>query len=349
MSFRVLGFWVPYLVAVSGLCPAASAAQSQPAAASQPATQPAVIKIDLQVPGTDELGRYYLALPTGWDAQCPAPLVICLHGTNECADDFLKFWAGLDFRIPVVLAVPQSGGLGWADEDVPLIRAMLADLQRRGGFDEQRVLLAGFSAGGTMGMHLLYAEGLSATAVAALANYVPPNLDDDQIERHRGVPVFYAVGLADLNHERMRKGLGRLRGAGVNVHLCRPRIRHRLDATVAQAAVDWAFDRWAENVAERIAVARKEPDEGVACLLLEPLAESPEWFEPAQVQAAERLLKRIELPGRRQMRESRRLLHAGNRLDALDALRHIEADYGASRLGHEARKRRIELESAGRE
>ena len=77
------------------------------------------------------------------------------------------------------------------------------------------------------------------TAVAALANYGPPWITDEQVRARRHVPVFYAVGMADVNHERMREGIGRVRSAGGRVDLYRPTLGHVLDPTVAQAAVDW--------------------------------------------------------------------------------------------------------------
>ena len=53
--------------------------------------------------------------------------------------------------------------------NVATIRAMLTHLESHVSFDPQRVLLAGFSAGGAMSFYLLYVERFPTTAVVASA------------------------------------------------------------------------------------------------------------------------------------------------------------------------------------
>src|SRR5690606_3427787 len=143
-------------------------------------------------------------------------------------------------------------------------------------------------------MHLVYAEGLSFAGVAALANYVPPRLTEEQIRARRHVPVFYAVGIKDVNAGRMQIGLDLLRTCGANVDLYRPQIGHVLDSSVAQAALDWLMDRCDRRVTEIIQTARGAEDRAAAAIRLEGLIAQSAWHASAHVDASRRALAEIE-------------------------------------------------------
>ncbi len=286
-----------------------------------------------------------LKRPAGYAAGERPPLLVVLHGTDDTAQDMIDFWSARKARLPLLMAAPQGIGQGWRDEDVPAIRAMMADLRARFSFDESRVLLAGFSAGGAMTFHLLYTEKLPLTAAAALANYVPPRITDEQIHDRRDVPVFYAVGMTDVNQDLMREGIERLRLAGADVELYRPRIGHRLDPAVAQAAVDWLFDRCSRQVSAAIEKAAEGTNGAGACRKLENIVDQARWHEPAHVTAATEKLERVEADGRRKLADANRLIAEGKALDAFDTLVAVETNYGDARLGRQARSIRERLQA----
>jgi hypothetical protein len=240
---------------------------------------------------------------------------------------------------------PQGIGPGWRDDDLPAIRAMLDHLRETVPYDHERVMLAGFSAGGAMTFHLLYAEAIDVTAVAALANYVPPRITDEQIARRRNIPAFYAVGMTDVNHERMREGLGRLRSAGASVHRYRPRIGHVLDPDVGQEALDWLFEQCAHRVEEFIDDAVASTLKGRAAGTLERIIAQATWHEPDHLERARRVRDEIEMKGRAALAEAEHLIAANRRADAAETLRGIENDYTGCALGDESRRLRLELES----
>jgi hypothetical protein len=187
-------------------------------------------------------------------------------------------------------------------------------------------------------------EKLPVTAAAALANYVPPWLTDRQIREHRDVPMFYAVGMEDINHERMRDGLKRLRAAGARVDLDRPRIGHVLNAEVAQAALDWFFDRCSEKVEARL--KQIAADGAIADLpVAERVVEQRRWHEAGHVQEARRIVEQIEAPGRRRLAAAKEMVAAGKPIEAVEVLEQIENSFGDCGLAREARSVRMGIES----
>ncbi len=342
--------WLVCVVGVAALSVVSSGTVRAGEATTRPAggdgPSPARVgRVELAVEGREAPFHYWLQAPAGYGPSDRPTLLICLHGTDDSARDALDFWSGLTARLPMLVAAPQGIGPGWRDEDLPAIRAMLEHLRETVPYDRERVMLAGFSAGGAMTFHLLYAEGIEVTAAAALANYVPPRITDEQIAQRRGVPAFYAVGMADVNHERMREGLRRLRSAGASVELYRPRIGHVLDPRVGQAALDWLFEQCGRKIDASIEDAQSSGLKGRAAATLEGVVAQAKWHEPAHVERARTALAEIEAKGRAALADAERLVAANRRADAAEALRAVDADYSGCALGEDARRLRLELEA----
>jgi len=312
---------------------------------SAPADRAVVAKVPLAINGRNTSAAYWLRLPPGYDdSQTPA-LLICLHGTDDSAGDMIEFWGKLRTPYPVMIAAPQGVAPGWRSDDLPTIRAMFAHLRDKMSYDANRVLLAGFSAGGAMTFRLLYKEAVPITAAAALANYVPMSITPEEVERHRSVPVFYAVGMNDVNHERMLFGIRRLRDAGGDVTLYRPGIGHVLDPVVGQAALDWFFEQTRHTLNRRITGAAKDENVAKAVQMLEEITAQARWHETAHVESARQGLEQLETPGRKQLDRSHKLIAKGHKADAAEELLKIETQYGTGRLGSEARNVRLTLEA----
>lgn len=295
--------------------------------------------MELALPGTERVGYCWVYRPDGYASGQRLPLLVCLHGTDDTAEQMIAFWRARQLRVPAVIAAPQGVGKGWTSDDVATIRATFEYLDRCVWHDSNRVLLAGFSAGGAMTFQMLYHEKVPVTAAAALANYVPPRLTLEEVRDRRQVPVFYAVGMADINHELMRSGLEFLRSAGATVELYRPPIGHTLDAGVGQAAIDWFFDQCERQTDAAIESAARSPQIAPASVMLEQITGQAAWYPQRQVDRARAVLKQIEEPGEQKMRTAESLLAERKAGEAADILTQIVADYGISRLGVQARER----------
>lgn len=117
-----------------------------------------------EIPCRTENGTYHIALPDGWQG---GPAVIYLHGYGGSGAKVIAdggFTGAFTARGYAVIA---PGGLPWQQgkptdwsvrdgwntyprNDTAFLREVLADAGARAGVDPDRVLLAGFSRGGSM-------------------------------------------------------------------------------------------------------------------------------------------------------------------------------------------------------
>ena len=237
-------------------------------------------------------GFYWLVTPPGMRPDTRYPLVVCLHGTETRATDILNFWRSLQPGLPLIFVAPQGLGAGWRDTDLPMLHELCDQIADTIPCDPERILLTGHSAGGAMAFHLLYVEAFAASAVAVTANYMPPTVTAQQVERHSDVPLFYAVGEADINRPRMRRGLELLRGAGAQVTVRRPPIGHTLSREMGQAAMDWFMSQCRLTVDRRLDQARSvaeagdRADPGLSAAGLEGLLRNRAGHFPDQVAQA---------------------------------------------------------------
>ena len=325
------------------------------ATTSRPAA-PETIRHALTTPGTDRVeipveGRArpvvcWIYRPEGYAPGQKPPLMVCLHGTDDTAEEMVSFWRARRTRIPTIIASPQGVGKGWCSEDEAAIRATFDWLAREVWYDDHRVLLAGWSAGGAMTFQMVYKERVAVTAAVALANYVPPRLTVEDIRPRRDLPIFYAVGMADVNHELMRAGLDYMRSAGANVELYHPTIGHVLSPEVAQAALNWFDDLCSRQTGEAIETAAKSsPEVGPSAQRMEDIANQSRWNDPGQVTLAAQVLAELNKPGRAALQEVEVHLASSRPAEAVELLRGIERMYGSSSIGVLARVQRERLEA----
>ena len=290
-------------------------------------------------------GHYLLARAADRPADTPLPLVVCLHGTETSAEDILRFWRSLPASLPFVYVAPQGSRAGWRASDLPLLREMLDHVHRTVAFDPNRVLLTGHSAGGAMAFRSLYVERFPATAVAVTANYLPPNITTDQVRARAEVPILYAVGRRDLNHTRMRKGVGMLRNAGVRITMHRPRIGHVLDRGVGQNALEWFERVCRDDLAIRIDQAHNPPGSpGPLAADLETVLRYPETHFRDQVSQVREALARLEAPARRTLARARDLAGEHKYAEAHGLYVCVERDFRPASLAEVARAARLSLE-----
>lgn len=307
-----------------------------------PTSAPCVERIDLSA------GFILISTPIGYEHGDQPPLIVCLHETDTGAAAIIEFWRRLRSPIGAIFVAPQHHMPGWREQDLPCITAMCRHLRKHVTYDRRRVLLTGYSAGGAMAFHLLYAERFPATALAAMANYVPPSITPEMAAARRDLPVFYAVGTRDINQDRMTASISLLQTNCTDVTLLRPDIGHRLDRTIGQRAMDWFIQTTTRQSMQRVKRAKELAQKGsyaagLACV--EPIVSQRRWHLPEVVAAAEPILGDLERPGLQMLAEAERLVRRGERATAAEQLRNMEAAYGDSRLGKDARRRRADLEA----
>jgi len=312
-------------------------------------------------------GSFWLSLPPDLDAEARYPLIVCLRGTGDHATDMLAFWRTLDLDgggkrrvepalqsasmppLPCIIVAPEAVGEGWCDLDLPFLVELRAYVEANLPYDPQRVLLTGHSAGGAMTFQLAYVEGFPATAIAVTANYLPPTVITEHVRVRADLPVFYAVGEADLNQPRMREGLHLLRRAGARVTVERPPIGHVLNLEVGRHAMDWFMAHCRRGVDDRLARARDSLREaslpGPPAADLESIIRQRASHDPDQVAEVAELLQTLQQPGLTAMANAERLADGGDPLAAREALLAVALRYRPSFLAGEADARRARIEA----
>ena len=130
-------------------------------------------------PCTVEGGVYYALPPPGWDGSTPLPATIFFHGYKAPAAGFAR---DREFRAAfaaegVLLILPAGIDDTWAHHGSPsrardelaFMDAIRADLLGRFPIDSHRLLLTGFSQGGSMVWDLACYRGHDYTAFAPIA------------------------------------------------------------------------------------------------------------------------------------------------------------------------------------
>src|SRR5881296_4572634 len=204
--------------------------------------------------------------------------VIWLHGLGADGHDFEAIvpYLGLDrlgvrFVFPHAPRCPVTINMGlimraWYDirglnvgsePDLKGIRESvgqvtgLVDRERERGIDSARIVLAGFSQGGVVALHvaLRYKEPLAG--VVALSSYLPEAeaLERERSAANRGVPIFQAHGLYD---PMIPPGLGeqardRLQALGHPVNWNTYPMQHEVNADEIADLGVWLRGRLAED------------------------------------------------------------------------------------------------------
>lgn len=109
-------------------------------------------------------GEYHIAVPSGWQG---GAAVVHLHGYGGTGDkvirnkDFVERFTARGYAVIAPTALPwhenkpadwalRDGWITYPRNDVMFLRDVLADAVERAGVDPDRVLLTGFSRGGSM-------------------------------------------------------------------------------------------------------------------------------------------------------------------------------------------------------
>ena len=269
--------------------------------------------------------------PASLMADAPAPLLFCLHGTGEQAEDMIAFWRSIESDLPFIVVAPEAGAAGWSDSDLPLLQDTLRHIRTSLHYDPERVLLVGHSAGAALALHLLYAEDFPAAALAASAGYLPPTVTPTMISAHAQVPVLCTLAAKDDNRPAMEQLVATLRKARVNVKTAELPSGHELTTEGGRAIVKW-FEEVCQTAVERRLQNAKtslawRDGHGRRMADVEDVIDHVDVYRPEHLAEAKSILQQLEQPARKEFLEIDRMLNERRPFDARRKLIELEEQY----------------------
>lgn len=129
------------------------------------AAGPAYSACDLEAPCTIETGSYHLALPESWDGETALPAIVFFHGHRSSGKSVMKGSVRATFGTAGYAVIAPNGPMrpgadyrywpgrpmkGQSRDDIVFTEAVVDDVARRIPLDRERILVSGFSAGGSM-------------------------------------------------------------------------------------------------------------------------------------------------------------------------------------------------------
>ena len=194
---------------------------AEPVKAPSPdsATSVGVIHRRRQAP----LADYSLYVPESYSAECPLPLVVCLHGANGRGDHHVWSWLRPARSRGYMLLAAKSLDVTWSilqpERDAASVVAMLEEVCAEYAVDRSRIYLSGLSDGGTF----TYLLGLSRPELFAGIAPVAGDLHgmmDSMLRRKQGaeLPIYMVHGALDhiFPVETIRSGHALLTRLGYN-------------------------------------------------------------------------------------------------------------------------------------
>lgn len=197
----------------------------------------------LQPIGIDRPQNALLYVPTGYQADRPAPLVLMLHGAGGNAEGGIAPFQALADERGTLLLAPSSRGrtwdviLGGYGPDVTLIDQLLAHTFERYAVDSDRVAVEGFSDGASYALSLGITNGDLFTHVIAFSpGFMAPAAQE-------GAPrIYISHGIHDqvLPIDRCsRRIVPQLERAGYDVRYHEFDGPHTVPGEIAREGLEW--------------------------------------------------------------------------------------------------------------
>lgn len=156
---------------------------------------------DCDVPG----GSYRIAMPARADAEHKVGAIVYIHGYQGSPEGVMEYTALRDVadRLGVALIAPRGLNKSWSlpgafrqrRDEVAFIRAVVDDAVAHGRIDSSRIMISGFSVGGSMTWYVACAEGRHYAGYAPIAgSFWEPYVEGCKLP----LPFIYHVhGLSD--------------------------------------------------------------------------------------------------------------------------------------------------------
>ena len=189
--------------------------------------------------------------PAGQPGPDGRPLLVALHGNNSNARETARYWSSA-VNEGWVVAIPQSSEIGaspgaftWNDRarlaaEIPVHIVRAKELHR---IDERRIVIGGFSMGGSQAIALPLALGLPVRGILTVAAWLPDAREFATLIAKgaaKGRRAYVVVGDADPSYDGARELVDLFTAAGVTAELdVRTGLGHEypadMDVTLARA------------------------------------------------------------------------------------------------------------------
>jgi poly(3-hydroxybutyrate) depolymerase len=188
----------------------------------------------------DEPTEYYLYLPSSYTAEKEWPVFVGIHGFGSNGTACLDMWQAYADREGFVLVCPCMGDEngGWyQDEGERMLRAVLKEVKKECRVQD-KIFLAGFSAGAqfVQGFAFAYPKSVSGVAVLSSGNYYEPS------SGARSVPFLVVIG--DQDFPAGLKSAGQfnelLKQAGyvIDLHIL-PGVKHEISNQAMELTIEF--------------------------------------------------------------------------------------------------------------
>lgn len=305
----------------------------------------APVRVDL--PG----GSYILARPGSVPETAPAPLIFCLHATEEDAAKAAALWQAAQGDLAYTVVAPQCPSGDWTEAQADFVNAVFAHVGRTVDYDPRRVLLVGHGAGATLATQLFYGQNFPAVALALHGGGMSPTVGMPQLVARLDRQVLWTIGDSDPSATSAATGAERLRVAGLPVELRRGPAGAAPTPAVVDLAARWFEARCGDAVARfgKEALATNLAREPVADILMtiDEMSAAPNLASPSQLELLSRTRGDLENPVRQVFLKAEREIRENNPLEARKLLLDMERRFLPTSLGIEALHRRERLESSG--
>ena len=144
----------------------------------------------------DVAGDYYLSFPKDWDGKTPLPALLYFHAHRSSGLSAIKStglaraFSDNGYLIIAPNGAPRAGDQvrGWAArpnaegrrDDLPFIRAVMNDVAGRVPLQRDRVLVAGFSSGGSMSWLVACYQGQDFAAFVSISGALRRPVPEDR-------------------------------------------------------------------------------------------------------------------------------------------------------------------------
>ena len=165
-------------------------------------------------------GGFTLYVPEDYTPQTRWPMVIALHGAGTDGRHFIWRWMHEARRRGYIVLAPKARRQTWSLDDDEGLMEVLGWVRAQYSVSDDRVLLTGFSDGGsfTIVFGLLHPRAYRALAPIA-GVFLPVNETTSSLDRARGVPIYLVHGALDFIFPvaNARETRSRLESAGAAV------------------------------------------------------------------------------------------------------------------------------------
>lgn len=188
-----------------------------------------------------EGATYYLVPPPSYDGESVYPLIVSLHGAGEKGDRMVRYWKDAAAKRNMFLLCPNSTVYAWDQENALNVLHCLDRVIQEHSINQEKILLSGVSAGGT----ITYALGLAGKGMFPYLNPMSTMLQDQfikQMQEGNKPKVYITHGANDENLPAKfgEEAAKQLSDKGLDVtFVLRPNDGHEVPEGEQESILNW--------------------------------------------------------------------------------------------------------------